>query len=226
MSDRDGTISLRAWEVIDALKARAEKAEAKLAAAEDVLDALAAREEAELSELRAEVERLHSWVGLMALLNEHWPESIFPTLADDEDRDTGPRIVSLLRWVELLTREVDAAHEKAEAEVERLTAENKTFRAAQKACETCDAPTMAAVAEMRNESAMIAQGIRHYERCSNVTSGDEMPCVRCQRDEARRLLEYLIKWCACRGTGTCVSGYVCTDVDCADARAFLREVGK
>lgn len=50
----------------------------------------------------AELDRLHSWDGLMELLDEHWPEHIFPTLPDDECRDTGPRIVSLLRWVQAL----------------------------------------------------------------------------------------------------------------------------
>lgn len=58
-------------------------------------------------ELLAEVERLNTWDGLMALLDEHWPADIFPTLADDPDRDPGPRIVSLLRWVEQQRAEVD-----------------------------------------------------------------------------------------------------------------------
>ena len=47
----------------------------------------------------AEVERLHSWDGLMGLLDERWPDDIFPTLPDDNRRDPGPRIVSLLRWL-------------------------------------------------------------------------------------------------------------------------------
>lgn len=54
-------------------------------------------------ELLAELERLHSWAGLMELLDEHWPEDIFPTVhGDDERRDAGVRIVSLLRWVDQL----------------------------------------------------------------------------------------------------------------------------
>jgi hypothetical protein len=52
--------------------------------------------------LIAELRRLHSWDGLMSLLDEHWPDDIFPTLPDDDQRDPGPRIVSLLRWVERL----------------------------------------------------------------------------------------------------------------------------
>jgi hypothetical protein len=49
--------------------------------------------------LRAELDRLHSWAGLLELLDEHWPEDIFPTLEDDEERSPGPRLVSLVRWV-------------------------------------------------------------------------------------------------------------------------------
>jgi hypothetical protein len=49
----------------------------------------------------------HSWAGLMALLDEHWPADIFPTLHhDSESRDAGARIVSLLRWVGQLKTEV------------------------------------------------------------------------------------------------------------------------
>lgn len=55
-----------------------------------------------LKEAQAENERMHSWDGLMALLDEHWPADIFPTMDDREDRDPGPRIVSLIRWVEQL----------------------------------------------------------------------------------------------------------------------------
>lgn len=44
----------------------------------------------------------HSWAGLMALLDEHWPEDIFPTREDDLTRDAGARIVSLIRWVDRL----------------------------------------------------------------------------------------------------------------------------
>jgi len=41
-----------------------------------------------------------SWAGLMELLDEHWPADLFPTLKDDPERDSGARIVSLLRWVD------------------------------------------------------------------------------------------------------------------------------
>ena len=55
------------------------------------------RTEQDRADLLAEVDRLHSWDGLMSLLDEHWPVDVFPTTADREDRDTGPRIVSLVR---------------------------------------------------------------------------------------------------------------------------------
>ena len=61
----------------------------------------------------AEVERLHSWDGLMELLNEHWPDDIFSTSADRESRDPGPRIVSLLRWLDLAKGDAVAALEQA-----------------------------------------------------------------------------------------------------------------
>lgn len=60
--------------------------------------------------LLAEVERLHSWQGLMSLLDEHYPETIFPTTEDREDRDSGPRITSLLRNVDKLEKEL--AHQR------------------------------------------------------------------------------------------------------------------
>jgi hypothetical protein len=80
-----------------------------------------------------EVERLHSWEGLMSLLDEMYPDDIYPTREDDETRDPGPRIVSLLRRldearasVEFLSPFVEAndglgqALVEARAEVERL----------------------------------------------------------------------------------------------------------
>lgn len=60
----------------------------------------------------------HSWAGLMALLDEHWPEDIFPTREDDETRDTGARIVSLIRWVDRL-RSAPAAELRAAADAWR-----------------------------------------------------------------------------------------------------------
>lgn len=60
-------------------------------------EARAALDAAGVPELLAEVERLHSWDGVMSLLDEHYPTDIFPVLPDREDRDSGPRILSLTR---------------------------------------------------------------------------------------------------------------------------------
>jgi hypothetical protein len=38
-----------------------------------------------------------NWHGLMVILDDIYPESVFPTVPDREDRDLGPRIISLLR---------------------------------------------------------------------------------------------------------------------------------
>ena len=85
----------------------------------------------------AELERLHSWDGLIGLLDEHWPEDLYPTLDDDTARDPGARIVSLLRWVDRLrtqlrnseqcaVRELQAQirADEFEDEADRLRAEN------------------------------------------------------------------------------------------------------
>lgn len=56
----------------------------------------------ERNQLAREVDRLRTWDGLMELLDEHWPDDIFPTTDDTDRRDPGPRIVSLIRWVDRL----------------------------------------------------------------------------------------------------------------------------
>lgn len=59
----------------------------------------------------------HSWRGLMALLDEHWPEDIFPTsYPDDITRAAGARIVSLIRWADRMHAERD----QARAQVQRV----------------------------------------------------------------------------------------------------------
>lgn len=57
-------------------------------------------------ELVAEIRRLHSWDGLMSILDQHYRESVFPTLPDDPDRDPGPRIISLIRNLDAAQAEV------------------------------------------------------------------------------------------------------------------------
>lgn len=77
-----------------------------LAHCQDVADArFIAAARSLVPELVAEVERLHSWDGLMSLLDEHYPEDIFPTEEDNDGRDPGPRIVSLIRQLERLRQQ-------------------------------------------------------------------------------------------------------------------------
>jgi hypothetical protein len=77
-----------------------------------------------IAALTAEIDRLHSWDGLMSLLDERWPEDIFPTLPfDATDRDPVVRIVTLLRWVDRLTEALGNEREErqmADARVKEL----------------------------------------------------------------------------------------------------------
>lgn len=70
-----------------------------------------------------QLEQLYTWHGLMRILDRHWPESVFPTLEDDVDRDAGPRIVSLLRWVDQLRAELAGAERARKAWIEAVDAE-------------------------------------------------------------------------------------------------------
>lgn len=72
--------------------------------AADVQSAAAA-----IRELHAEDEHLHSWDGLMELLDEHFPEDLIPTRDDDPYRDPGPRIVSLIRRLDAALARIAAA---------------------------------------------------------------------------------------------------------------------
>lgn len=49
-----------------------------------------------------------SWDGLMMLLDEAYPDDIFPTQDDRPDRDCGPRIVSLVRHLDEARQELAA----------------------------------------------------------------------------------------------------------------------
>jgi hypothetical protein len=85
-----------------------------------------------------ELERLHTWQGLIELLDEHWPEDIFPTEPDSETRNPGPRVVSLLRWVERLRTDVGKLSKRLEYAHERLKdadAVNRGLRASLDATE-------------------------------------------------------------------------------------------
>lgn len=52
---------------------------------------------AAIGALLDELDRLHTWDGLMSLVDEHYPANVFPVEADRDDRDRGPRILSLLK---------------------------------------------------------------------------------------------------------------------------------
>jgi hypothetical protein len=52
----------------------------------------------EVERLRAELDRLHSWDGLMELLDEHWPADIFT----GESGDPGPRMIVAMREIDRL----------------------------------------------------------------------------------------------------------------------------
>ena len=75
--------------------------------------------------LLAELDRLHSWDGLMELLDEHWPDDIFVTAPDPEvygelwyrregetyvRANPGARIIGLMRWLDKLREQLAAVH--------------------------------------------------------------------------------------------------------------------
>jgi len=59
---------------------------------------------ADRDRLAAELAELHTWRGLMSLLDEHWPADVFD---GRPGVDPGPRIVVLMRQVDLLRRELE-----------------------------------------------------------------------------------------------------------------------
>lgn len=71
----------------------------------------AAHFEAEYDDAVAELERMHSWGGLLSLMDEHWPEDVFPDRTGKPDRDTGPRLVAALRRVDRLTKALEEIRE-------------------------------------------------------------------------------------------------------------------
>jgi hypothetical protein len=81
-------------------------------------------------DLRAEIVP-KNWYGLMAILDDLYPETIFPTQPDDARRDLGPRVISLVREVERLQDLVDTQRREAQSEVAHLRAEVDRLRAAE-----------------------------------------------------------------------------------------------
>lgn len=44
------------------------------------------------------------WESLLALVDRHYPEHVFPTRPDTPHREIGPRIVSLIRQINQIRR--------------------------------------------------------------------------------------------------------------------------
>jgi len=82
-----------------------------------------------LAEARGEVAFHHTWDGLMALMEQHYPEEVFPIVAGPDRRDPGPRIVSLVRWVDQVRAELASmtkfAEDLREERDQRLRSEGK-----------------------------------------------------------------------------------------------------
>jgi len=93
---------------------------------------------ADRDRLAAELAELHTWRGLMSLLDEHWPADVFDGSSDDGD--PGPRIVFLMRQVnrhrEQLAR--DLAHTPDPAlkmRIAELVAVREQCRAGESDCD-------------------------------------------------------------------------------------------
>ena len=98
-------------------------AEARALAAE--VAARGYRERAEKAEALIEDMVPKTWDGLLALLDEVYPDDVFPTLPDDPARDAGPRAVSLIRYA----RRVEAERDALRAERDALAARIERVRA-------------------------------------------------------------------------------------------------
>lgn len=74
------------------------------------------------------------WDGLMELLDRHYPIDVFPTGPDLRNRDTGPRIVSLIRHLNTERQRVTwldkaALRQSIQTEQQRTTAPDTGTRA-------------------------------------------------------------------------------------------------
>ena len=65
-----------------------------------VPEMMAATARDQITELEAEVGRLHTWDGLMSLLDEHYPADV--PLVSDPANGPGPRLVATIREVDQL----------------------------------------------------------------------------------------------------------------------------
>lgn len=74
----------------------------------------------ELQRREVQLDRLHTWDGLMELLDEHWPTDIFPVPRGLDDaknttrRDPGVVILDLIRWVDRLSAARDVVRQQLE----------------------------------------------------------------------------------------------------------------
>lgn len=92
-----------AKECIAKLEAKLDKQQRYDAGTQELIDGGIQR----IAELEAELAD-RSWDTLMSLLDEHWSAKVFPTTykVDEPERDVGPRIVSLLRWVDIQKKHI------------------------------------------------------------------------------------------------------------------------
>ncbi len=94
--------------------------------------------QADRDRLAAELAELHTWRGLMSLLDEHWPADVFDGSPDDGD--PGPRIVFLVRQVnrhrEQLARDLaDTPDPALKMRVAELVAVREQCRAGESDCD-------------------------------------------------------------------------------------------
>jgi hypothetical protein len=148
-------------------------AAAVLAVRDGELDRLRNR----IAALEKEGAELHTWGGLLELLDEHWPEDIFPTEPDSETRDPGPRIVSLLCWVERLRAELAEAGEAEIALNARKTAAIlEAMERADQAEADRDAEARSAVSLRRERDALKAAVERVSARHQPKMARQVQPC--------------------------------------------------
>ncbi len=81
------------------------------------------------AELRTERDRLHSWAGLMALLDKHYPSDVF----GGDSGDLGPRVIGLIRECDALrhsARELKRIHDECHQQRDAAWAEVELLRVA------------------------------------------------------------------------------------------------
>lgn len=100
--------------------------------------------EGSFEELRAEVARLHSWPGVMSLLDEHYPADVFT----GESGDPGARVVALAHEVDRRGKMI----EELAAKVHRLADRNEELRKQLTQAHGLSTGARTAVAALRSEN--------------------------------------------------------------------------